>query len=88
MVSYVVVYLLRARDFVVVPEDWVLELNTAKLKNNGRNSNQDFLVFCSFIDYEPILNKRPNFNATLTSAFNGTVDQACFICRVKKFFGK
>lgn len=45
IMSFVVVYLIRAREFVVVPDNWVQELNSAKLKNYGTNSNQNFLVF-------------------------------------------
>lgn len=86
--TFVVVYLLRAREFVVVPETWVLELNSAKLKNNGRNSNQDFLVYCSFQNGEPILATQPNFNTDLEYQFDGNIAEACYICRVKNFFGK
>lgn len=84
--TFVVVYLLRARQFVIVPENWVSDLNNAKLKNKGCNSNQDFLVYCSFRNDEAILDNEPNFSAQLTATYNGTVD-ACFICRVKKIFG-
>lgn len=85
--TFVVVYLIRAREFIVVPDQWVYDLNTAKLKNNGKNSNQDFLVYCSFNNGEPNFAEKPNFNAPLDFRFTGTID-ACFLCRIKKFFGK
>lgn len=85
--TFVVVYLLRARQFVVVPEIWVFDLNNAKLKNKGCNSNQNFLVYCSFRNGEANLDSEPNFNAQLTTTHNGTMD-ACLICRVNKFYGK
>lgn len=40
--SFVVVYLIGARELAVVPDIWVQDLNNAKLKNNGKNSNLDF----------------------------------------------
>lgn len=82
--SFVVVYLIGARDFVVVPENWVFDLNTAKLKNHGRNSNQDFLVY--FINGEKI--GEPNFNAPIATNLKDASNGACFLCRVKKFFGR
>lgn len=85
--TFVVVYLVRAREFVVVPDSWVLDLNTAKLKNNGCNSNQDFMVYVSLKDGEANIEIEPNFNSPLASRLEATIE-ACFICRVKKFFGK
>lgn len=85
--TFVVVYLVRARELIVVPDFWVLELNTAKLKNNGRNSNQDFMVYVSLKDGKANVENEPNFNAPLASRLNSTID-ACFICRVKRFFGE
>lgn len=87
-ISFVVVYLIRAREFVVVPENWVQDLSNAKLKNNGRNSNQDFLIFWSAIDGEPNLHRVVNFNATLDSVYYSTVNEVCYLGRIKKFFGK
>lgn len=86
--SLVVVYLIGAREFVAVPDNWVLDLNTAKLKNNGRNSNQEFLVYCAFADGKPIFKKQPNFQARVSRAYNPNIDEACFLCRIKKFFGE
>lgn len=85
--TFVVVYLVRAREVIVVPDSWVLELNTAKLKNNGRNSNQFFMVFVSLKDGEANVEIEPNFSAPLASRLEATIE-ACFICRVKRFFGK
>lgn len=86
--SFVVVYLIRAREFVVVPENWVLELNTAKLKNYGTNSNQNFLVFWSATCGTPNLRASVDFNATLNFQYRATTNGVCYICRIKKFFGK
>lgn len=85
--TFVVVYLIRARELVAVPDSWVQDLNTAKLKNNGHNSNQDFMVFVSLEDGTAIIENEPDFNAPLASRLEATID-ACFICRIKRFFGK
>lgn len=86
--TFVVVYLIRARQYAIVPDEWVYDLNTAKLKNNGRNSNQDYMVFCSFTNWKPNLTKKPNFDAKLEEAFDGSVNEARYLCRIEKFFGK
>lgn len=86
--SFVVVYLLRAREIVVVPDYWVQDLNKAKLKNYGANSNQNFLVYWSAKDGEPNLNVQPNFAAKVGTEYRETIEGMCYYCRVKKFFGK
>lgn len=86
--TFVVIYLIGAREIIVVPDKWVFDLNTAKLKNNGRNSNQNFLAYCSFVDGEPELAKEPNFDVPIFGEFNINMGEACFLCRVKKFFGE
>lgn len=84
--SFVVVYLIRAREYVVVPESWVFELNTAKLKNYGCNQNQDFLVFYSPENHGNV--GAPNFNAPMANTLNAARNGGCFLGRIKKFFGK
>lgn len=86
--SFVVVYLLRCCEHVIVPERWVQDLNNAKLKNNGKNSNQNFLIFWSGINGDPNIIRDPNFNANLDSKYHATVDEVCYLGRVKKIFGK
>lgn len=88
IMSFVVVYLIRAREFVVVPDNWVQELNSAKLKNYGTNSNQNFLVFWAAANGTSNLLAKPNFNAPIALKFHASTDGVCYICRIKKFFGK
>lgn len=88
MVYFVVIYLIRAREFVIVPENWVQGLNNAKLKNNGKNSNQNFLVFWSANNGIANSTRAPNFNADLDYRYHPTIDEVCYLGRVKKFFGK
>lgn len=86
--SFVVAYLIRAREFVVVPDAWIKDLNTAKLKNYGKNSNQDFLLFWSANNRKPNATQKANFDATIMSEYRATIDEACYLARIKKFFGK
>lgn len=86
--SFVVVFLKRAKRFIVVRDTWVQDLLTAKLKNNGRNSNQDFLIFWSSMNGVVNFDTQPNFDAPLSSVYEETIDQICYIGRIIKFFGK
>lgn len=86
--TFVVVYLIGAREFVVVPENWVQDLNGAKLKNYGTNSNQNFLVFWAASNGKANLLATANFNASLELKYHASTEGACYICRIKKFFGK
>lgn len=85
--SFVVVYLIGAREFAVVPDTWVQDLNNAKLKNNGKNSNLDFLAYWSATDGHANLNRKPNFAAPIVDQYHDTTDEVCYLSRVKKFFG-
>lgn len=86
--SFVAIFLIRSKKTVVVPEEWVQELSNAKLKNNGKNSYQDFLVFWSATDGKPNYLLQPNFNAPLDHEYHANVNEVCYIGRVKRFFGK
>lgn len=85
--TFVVIYLIRAREIVGVPENWIQDLNNAKLKNYGVNSNQNFLAFWSANNGEANLNVQPNFIATLDYEYHATVVEACYFCRILKFCG-
>lgn len=86
--SFVVVWLNEPKKHVVIEDGWVQGLNCAKLKNNGRNSNQDFLIFWASIDGIPNLGIEPRFDATLSSEFVSTTNGTCYYGRIEKFFGK
>lgn len=85
--TFVVVYLKRPKKFIVIKDFWVQGLCNAKLKNNGCNSNQDFLVFWA-AQNDIALNVQPDFSMPLSSRYEPTTDGICYIARVKKFFGK
>lgn len=86
--SFVVVYLIGARELAVVPEVWIKDLNNAKLKNNGKNSNLDFLVYWSATGGHANSTRQPNFGAPLVVQYYDTIEEVCYMCRVKKFFGE
>lgn len=89
MFAYVAVYLKRPKQYIIVPENWIYDLNNAKLKNYGRNCNQDFLVFWSATNGMANLDTPPNFNAMLSHAYETTTEDGfCYIGRVLRFFGK
>lgn len=86
--SYVVVYLKRAQRIVIVKENFVQDLSNAKLKNNGRNSNQDFLIYWSANNNVANWSSVPNFNSMLSDVYEETTGGVCYIGRILKFFGK
>lgn len=86
--KFVVVYLIDAKQNVAVPENWVQDLNNAKLKNRGRNSNQNFLVFWSSTNDQANIENKPNFRALKVAQYISSHDGVCYNCRVKFFFGK
>lgn len=88
LTCFVVIYLIRARIIVVVPESWVQDLNNARLKNRGVNSNQNFLVFWAGINGGADLARKPNFNAPFDSVFDASAHGICYLCRILKFFGE
>lgn len=83
--TFVVVYIISAREYIILPDNCVQDLNTAKLKNNGCNSNQNFLAYVSNIRGNVV--DTPNFDAPLLNTMEDLRDEACFLCRIKKFFG-
>lgn len=71
--------------FVVV---YLVDPKRVELKNIGKNSNQNFLLFWAGTNSEPNVHKKPNFGARLAKEFFPSHIGVCYICRVKKFFGK
>lgn len=86
--TFVVIYLKRAQKYVVIKDSWVQDLCNAKLKNNGCNNNQDFLVFWAAKNDAADFTSQVNFDAPFSSRFEPTTTGVCYIARIKKFFGK
>lgn len=87
--SCVVTYFKTPQKSAIVEERWIQDLSNAKLKNNGRNCNQDFLVYWSATNNVANLGEPPNFNAPVRDVYEETtVNGICYIGRILKFFGK
>lgn len=90
---FVVVYIKSAKKFVIVPENWIFDINQELLKNKGVNANRDILVFWSLnglIDDKPNGQYPPNFCLEKTQVFPlpSGVHETCFIARSIRYFGK
>lgn len=86
--AYIAVYLKRPQRYVVVKDNFVQDSTNAKLMNNGRNRNQDFLVFWSANNNVVNWDANPDFNSTLSEVYEETTAGVCYIGRIIKFFGK
>lgn len=94
---FVSVYLSDAGAHTVVPREFIFELNKVNLYNNGVNSNQNRLIYFSKGMFEALENGNntaptdyiPNFSIPVTKVYPlpNEVQEACFIGRLKKFYG-
>lgn len=77
---------------IVIPEEWVFDVNQQLLKNNGVNSNRDVLIYWSKsaigIDGIPDAMHVPNFSATKSVVFPPTTEEACYLARTTHYFGE
>lgn len=90
---FVVVHIKSAKKNVVVPENWIYDINQELLKNKGVNGNRDILVFWSLdglVDDIPNDEYAPNFTVEKAEAFPlpSGVKEACYIARMVRYFGK
>lgn len=92
---FVVGFLVEQKRHIIVPEKFIFDLSQENLKNNGCNKNHSYLMFWAkeaFGDEEsaPILDYEPKFDLTVCNIFppNDSIQEACYIIRLKKFFGK
>lgn len=78
--------------YVVVPEQWIFDINEELLKNRGVNPNRDVCVFYSMhgIDEnnQPCAECEPDFTMAKANAFPPPNDEACYTARVVRYFGK
>lgn len=89
---FVVIVLAESKFHLIVPEQWVYDLNEFKLRNWGVNSNQKHLVYWNRTVFDTFLNEpktdiQPNFDAEIRSVF-GTKDECCFHGYLIKFWSK
>lgn len=93
----VVVYLKEAKQYTVVPEEFIYQLNERNLKNLGLNRNQNRLIYFSTEIFEQLERNEvidqpyaPNFQLPVSSEFPlpNDLKATCFIGRLIKFEGK
>lgn len=88
---FVVVYLNEIKKYIPIIEKWIFDVNEEKLKNYGANSNQNVRFYWSRSGLNengvPDGNHAPNFNLPTSNIFPPE-NEACYIGRVKFYFGK
>lgn len=87
--TFVVVFLTDPKIHLVVREDWVRGLNSAKTKNNGNNSNQTWLMYWSGINGKPNDVPLPiDFDVLeIKQEFEPTCEGAAYFCKTLQFEG-
>lgn len=89
---FVVVFIKSVSKYVVIPEEWIFDVNEEQLKNKGVNSNRDVLVFWSTSgiknDGQPDATYAPNFLIPKSSVFPPPNDEACYLARTIHYYGK
>lgn len=88
--TFVIIFLIDAKVHVVVDENCVKGLNSAKTKNNGKNSNQVYLAFWKATNGKAtVLSANEiDFRTELRTVYEPTCEGACYKCNVVKFEGK
>lgn len=94
---FVTVFLVNAREYTVIPEKFVYDLNKMNLFNFGLNSNQNRLIYFSKNLFEALESGgsmqeneiEPNFSLppSVDYPLKNGVMETCFIARLKKFWG-
>lgn len=93
----VVVYLKDSKQYTIVPEEFIYQLNERNLKNLGLNRNQNRLIYFSSEIFEKIQRNddiepphEPNFSLPISFAYPlpNDLKDTCFIGRLIKFEGK
>lgn len=62
----VVVFLTHAREYIIVPENYIYGLNYKQLKNSGKNSCRDHLIYWSNDCIEGIFYPEIDKNAVIS----------------------
>lgn len=86
---FVVVFLLDEKKHIIVPEEFICELDEQSLKNVGKNAHFRYKIYWTPLNDEgiPIAGYVPNFNLVKSTTFS--VDgEACYVGKIKKFFSK
>lgn len=79
----------RAKTRLVVPKNWIFDLDDLNLNNSGLNQNHSYLVYYnSQAMRTPNEFFEPNFRAPRVKNFNGYIEEATFKCKLFKFYRK
>lgn len=89
---FVLVYLVDAKQHIIIPQEWILALDQEILNNNGKNSNQNRRVFWSIEAINRQITDEiipPNFHLPVSTVFPPTqnTSETCYIARIKRFCG-
>lgn len=91
----VVVQLVKPKKRIIVPENFVYDLDEEKLKNVGKNGNVTYKVYWSKAalgdeKYAPNEQLIPNFNAAWCEIYppNDDLVEACYKARIITFYSK
>lgn len=87
---FFVAFSVRFKQYLIVPKNWINDMNWEKHVNYSINRNQEYRVYYSnkkdaFENKIPDGNFAPNFAAQLTDYFLG---EGCDICKLVHYFGK
>lgn len=77
--AYFVVFLREKKKYVVLPVNWIkdIENHFEKFVNNSLNTSQLFLCFCPDTSSHAYTDGRPDFDS-----------EYCFMGKLKRFYGK
>lgn len=85
----VIVYLVEAKKQIVIPQEWVMDLDQEILNNSGKNSNQNRRIFWSSVGMDgqfPDATIAPNFNLQKSTVFPPeNANETCYLARIKRF---
>lgn len=85
----VVVYLVAAKKFIIIPQEWIKSLTQESLNNIGKASYQSRTIFWSNVGVDcngiPDTTITPNFTVKICSTFPPSENEVCYIARVKCF---
>lgn len=89
---FVVVVITNLKKRIVIPEQWIYDVNEQSLKNYGVNSNRNVLIFWSNSALDsnnrPDATYKPNFSAPNSEEYPPLNDEACYLARIYSYRGE
>lgn len=83
-------YLVYAKRQIIIPQEWIFQLDQEILNNRGKNSNQNYRIYWSsvgILNGIPDSNILPKFDLPESKVFpqSEEMNEACYIARIKRF---